>query len=749
MDDRLREFSSRAAAEQRDLVDRKRFQKFLDLTQDAQLSATGFGVMNEKDRFEKLQASAHAALTTYARDPAAADDAWTLAEPLPSALKDTEKARVADDCYNLLLILSQAAADPAEGLRILDRAVRLRPKTTAAYHRRRAECLERTGDLAGRDRENQEASRIDPVTALDYFLNGRELVLRRRFADAVRPLNSALQADPENTSAHLLLAVCYLNMQPKALSQARTSLTTCIRSHRDLVALYLMRALVAGEEGNQALEKIAQSHPDEAEAARLRQDAKEAITSAEADYREVLKRNPSDDLRYVLLTNRGLMWIQSNRLADAVVDLEAAIRLKPSLYPAHATLAQVYQRQGRLDAAAASFERAIACHPEPIVAAGLYRSRALLHAYRSDITPDQRKAAIRDLEEAIRHEPDKALKVRDHVDRAKLFFAGGQAQEALAACDAALAILPDDAAAHRVRISALMELKRYDEVLTSANAFIARGQRSAEIFEIRGLAREGRRQFTAAVADFNEALELTPESAKAPRTRLLNLRGMAYYFADAPKLALLDFEESLRLDAKQSEALGGRGLARIRTGDWRPAVTDAEAAARLASAVVPRTEEERKAKAQALFTAARVYALAVEFAAQDVSRQGERAIALYRSYHNRAMNLLDEALKYAPNQDNREAILNDPALRSIRRGPNGRAGTVRPLSETRLGERGASAPCPEPERASGARQPPVLNPNGRAGGVSPLSGAPNGRAGAVSPLSGAPNGRAEGVSPLS
>ena len=207
--------------------------------------AAGFGVLDETDRLEKLRASAHAALTTYAQDPRASDDAWTLAEPLPAALTETEKARVADDCYDLLLILSQAA-DPAEGLRILDRAVRLRPKTTAAYHLRRADCLERTGDLAGRDRENREAGRIDPVTALDYFLNGRELVLRRRFADAVRPLNSALQADPDQTSAHLLLAVCYLNMQPKALSQARTSLTTCIRSHRDLVGLYLMRALVSG-----------------------------------------------------------------------------------------------------------------------------------------------------------------------------------------------------------------------------------------------------------------------------------------------------------------------------------------------------------------------------------------------------------------------------------------------------------------------------------------------------------------------
>ena len=190
------------------------------------------------------------------------------------------------------------------------------------------------------------------------------------------------------------------------------------------------------------------------------------------------------------------------------------------------------------------------------MAAGLYRSRALLHAYRSDITPDQRKAALRDLEEAIRHEPDKALKVRDHVDRAKLFFAGGQAQEALAACDAALAILPDDAAAHRVRISALMELKRYDEVLASADAFIARGKPSAEIFEIRGLAREGRRQLHRGGRRLQRALELTPDAAKAPRSRLLNLRGWAYHFADAPKLALLDFEESLRLDAEPERRPG-------------------------------------------------------------------------------------------------------------------------------------------------------------------------------------------------
>ena len=119
--------------------------------------ATGFGVMNENDRIEKLQSSAHAALLHLRPGFPGGRRCLDPGESLPTALTDAEKARVGDGCYDLLLILSQAVK-PAEGLRILDRAVQLRPKTTAAYHLRRADCLERTGNLAGRDRENQQAA---------------------------------------------------------------------------------------------------------------------------------------------------------------------------------------------------------------------------------------------------------------------------------------------------------------------------------------------------------------------------------------------------------------------------------------------------------------------------------------------------------------------------------------------------------------------------------------------------------------
>ena len=70
VDDQLEAQSSRHAAQQRDREDRERFAKFLELRQEAQLYAANFGVLVQADRLEKLRAAAHAALSTYAQDPA-------------------------------------------------------------------------------------------------------------------------------------------------------------------------------------------------------------------------------------------------------------------------------------------------------------------------------------------------------------------------------------------------------------------------------------------------------------------------------------------------------------------------------------------------------------------------------------------------------------------------------------------------------------------------------------------------------
>src|SRR5439155_24715249 len=123
-------------------------QKFRDWHQDALFYAVDLGVLAPADRVRRLRDSAHAALGLYAADSRAPDAAWSLADTLPTALSEAEKTRVREGCYDLLLSESRAAVDPAEGLRILDRAVRLRPEMTPAYHLCRAECLDRLGDVA-------------------------------------------------------------------------------------------------------------------------------------------------------------------------------------------------------------------------------------------------------------------------------------------------------------------------------------------------------------------------------------------------------------------------------------------------------------------------------------------------------------------------------------------------------------------------------------------------------------------------
>jgi len=77
-------------------------------------------------------------------------------------------------------------------------------------------------------------------------------------------------------------------------------------------------------------------------------------------------------------------------------------------------------------------------------------------------------------------------------------------------------------------------------------------------------------------------------------------------------------------------------------------------------------DEAQADQAHTLYNAARIYALAVELAAQDVSRQGEQSVTIYRRYRSRALDLLEQALERVSDRERREEILADPSLRSLR-----------------------------------------------------------------------------------
>jgi tetratricopeptide (TPR) repeat protein len=360
-------------------------------------------------------------------------------------------------------------------------------------------------------------------------------------------------------------------------------------------------------------------------------------------------------LKYLLLHNRALMRSQLDRLDDAAAGYRDAIRLDATRYEAFAGLAQVLHRQGRWDEAVEQLSRAILRNPDY---APLYRERSRVRRERDEPTPEQRLAALHDLDLAIAHEPPGSpILASDQTERGKLLHGLDRPEAALAACDAALAVVPDHAEAHRLRVLVLLELKRYDEVLRSCDGALARGKPRPEILAIRGQARAARHDYSGAVADYSQALALRPGDPA-----VLNARGLAYLVSNAPELALHDFDEVLRRDPADAEAHGGRGQVLVRLGDHRAAVLAAEESLRHGP------QDARRA-----YNAARVYAEAARLAAAETTgpAPGPLKVALVDRYQQRAVALVQRALERTPPERRaafwQNPIRTDPVLRPLQR----------------------------------------------------------------------------------
>ena len=97
-----------------------------------------------------------------------------------------------------------------------------------------------------------------------------------------------------------------------------------------------------------------------------------------------------------------------------------------------------------------------------------------------------------------------------------------------------------------------------------------------------------------------------------------------------------DFEEAIRLDARNAEAYAGRGLIRARMGEHSAALADANRASRLGSPGMARLH----------WNIAHIYAQLVRDL--DVNRPNERDGALRTTYANQALDMLKKSLNAIP-----------------------------------------------------------------------------------------------------
>ncbi len=544
----------------------ERLEAFRRLRNDAQLHATLYTGASRAAALADASGSARAALAIFAEPPAGAH--YTT----------QQNAEIRAGRLELLVLLADAVAagdgDPAaradEALAVLDGAARL--GVTHAHHRRRAQLLATAGRRDEAAREAALADAKPPASALDHFLLGQEKYRAGDNGAAARSFEAALQQEPGHFWAASYLSLCRL--KTRRYEEAAAGLTACLAQRPDLPWLRLLRASARAEMKDYAL--------------------------AEADFAEARRPPLSDAALFGLLVNRGVMRYHQGDLVRAGDDLRRAIDLRPAHYQGHHNLAQVHLKAGRLDAAIQSLEDAIRRSPAP---AGSYRLRAYALLQRRDDG-----AALIDLERAARLDP----RADDHIERGRILHRRDRAA-ALAAYDEALGLRPGDAVASRLRADVLLALGRDADALAALDECLKRSPRDVAAVRARGAVRAKLGQHAAAQADFTRALEVSPDAAT------FAARGWAYLAADAPRLALADFEESIRLDPASGDACAGRGVCRALLGDARRAAADAEEALRRGPAS-PRLD----------YNVARVLAL--------TSRHGD----------NRAIQLLARSLDARP-----------------------------------------------------------------------------------------------------
>lgn len=625
----------------------KRLQGFRASFDDCLFYETLFTGLDPAENRGRSATAARSALAVYGLDQEKPSVPW-LERDRPY-FKAQEYNRLVEGCYELLLIWAEFEASgraglPAGGdqtrkqaalaLALLDRAESLgkvQGLASRTYHLRR---VRYTAQAHGETGHPDEVAAHAPKAsgALDWFLLALEAYRLGQYEQAGQACQEVLGRQDNHFWARYILALCHL--RASRWLQGKAELTVCLDKRPEFVWPRLLRGLASRELG-----------------AKQKEAAEYEVARADLD--AALKQDRSPLAQYVGLVNRGVLSILQQRYDEAIADLQEAVKHNAGGYQGYSNLAQAYQAVKKWDQAAQALDQAIAFAPD---LAFLYENRARVHLERQ--SP---KAARADFERAIAREPRGSQSLRlvsNQVEVGRLLQDEGKYEAALARYQAALSIRPEFALAHRLAAEALLALNRRTEAGAALDRYLALTSRpQAEVYQARGLLHAQARQYPAAVEMYTLALHEAPEVLT---TR--SYRGWTYLLMDAARPALEDFQECLRRQPTNADALAGRGNARVRLRQLDEAVADAEAAVK-----------QGQATDRLLYNVACIYALAVAQLELEGRAGRDRQPQRLALYQDKALDYLRLALEKVPAQRRetfwREQVQADPTLASLRRAP--------------------------------------------------------------------------------
>jgi len=243
----------------------------------------------------------------------------------------------------------------------------------------------------------------------------------------------------------------------------------------------------------------------------------------------VIDKNPASFGK--VFNNRGLLYLEQNRLDEALRDFNSAVASAPGIAKWYFNRATTYRLLGQYDKALEDLTTAVQLEPRDIL--------GYIHRGNTNLLMGQFDEAISDYSKAILLKPDS---VTVYFNRGQAYQLKKQYTEAIDDFSKAVSLNARFADAYGERGAAYIAMARYDEAFEDFSAAISIKPDVPRYYYDRGTAFTKRGLFKDAVYDFTKAISISAE----PKAEYYMKRGNAL-----KKLGRLDEGESDVMEANK------------------------------------------------------------------------------------------------------------------------------------------------------------------------------------------------------
>ncbi|MDH3347110.1 MAG: tetratricopeptide repeat protein [Desulfobulbaceae bacterium] len=401
--------------------------------------------------------------------------------------------------------------------------------------------------------EFRNAIKIDPKFAEARYQLGLAYLKTGNGKQALGQLDRAATLDPTNIDALLKSAELYF--LGKNTKESRQRVEKILSIDDKTSDAYSLLANIELNENNfeaslKAIKEAIQLRPKQSRYYLIQAHIFSAMKNYEAAEESILQAlalEPNNSTNYNALV---AFYVGTHKLEQAEAALRKMIATFPDLPEPHVTLARLYMSQGEKAEAEKSLKEAISTKPESsdlyIVLANFYRKNR-----------QQQKA-----EESYQLALANSTKKEDiQAMLADLHAETGKIQLAQQEVTAILNKNADHPLANLVHAKLLLHEKKYSEATTISEKLVRDFPRWGEAYYLQAVALLGKGQALLSLTAVNQALQFSPNNAKA-RTLLAQL----LYLKRDYKPAIQEAIKSLRLQENNLQAVIILGKSMLNSG---------------------------------------------------------------------------------------------------------------------------------------------------------------------------------------